>query len=387
MNNLPAPHESSSKISANQLPRWLIWGITFPLIVLNGWVLLIVLKYFQPLVSIFISAALLAFVLDYPINFFQRRGLNRIIAIAFVLLLTIVIVVAVGFTLVPVIFEQLYELTQVLPSWIDSGTEKIEAFQGWILQQEEFPINVGGLITQALDRLSTQFQSFTGKILGFAVDTISTIVNVLLTIVLTIYMVLNGEKLWDGIFQWFNPKIGTPIRQLIREDFQNYFIGQATIGAILSVLLTLSFWVLKVPLGLLFGITIGFFSLFPFGTGIGISLVVLLVGLQNFWLGLEVLIVAIATDQINSNVIAPRLLSNLTGLNPIWVVISLLLGAKFAGILGLLVAIPIASFIKDVADIWRSGEFNLSTHVQPETNPNITTNITGEISDVEIKKS
>jgi predicted PurR-regulated permease PerM len=113
---------------------------------------------------------------------------------------------------------------------------------------------------------------------------------------------------------------------------------------------------LRIPLALLFGIAIGFFSLFPFGTGIGIGIVSLLVALENFWEGVEVAAIAVTIDQINSNIVAPRLLGNLTGLNPVWVVISLLIGAKLGGVLGLLVAIPIASFIKDIADSWRAGE-------------------------------
>ena len=68
--------------------------------------------------------------------------------------------------------------------------------------------------------------------------------------------------------------------------------------------------------------------------------------------------ICVAIDQINSNIIAPRILGNLTGLNPVWVVISLLIGAKLGGVLGLLVAIPLASFIKDIADTWRNGGFN-----------------------------
>ena len=82
-----------------------------------------------------------------------------------------------------------------------------------------------------------------------------------------------------------------------------------------------------------------------------------MVALQNFWLGVEVLGTAVAIDQVNSNFIAPRILGNLTGLNPVWVVISLLLGAKLGGLLGLLVAIPLASFIKGVTDEWRLGRF------------------------------
>lgn len=341
-----------------KLPRWLSLSLAFPLAVLNGWVLLQVVHYFQPLVSIFVAASLLAFVLDYPIRFFQQRGVKRNLAVGSVLLLAVVIVVALALTLVPLILEQLNELANFLPSWIDSGTQQLQAFQDWAAAQQ-LPVNLSGLLTQVLDRLSNQLQSFTGQILGFAVDTIGSVVNVLLTVVLTIYLVLNGERLWDGIFLWFSPHIGSQVRQLLREDFQNYFIGQATLGALLAVALILVFLALQVPLALLFGIVIGFFSLFPFGTGIGIAIVSLLVGLQNFWLGIEVLAVSVAIDQVNSNFVAPRLLGNLTGLNPVWVVISLLLGTKLGGLLGLLVAIPIASFIKDVADSWREGGFRL----------------------------
>jgi predicted PurR-regulated permease PerM len=344
--------------SANKLPRWLSLGLAFPLAMLNGWVLLQVVNYFQPLVSVVVAAILLSFVLDYPIRFLQQQRVKRSLAIWVVLLLAVVIVVALAITLVPQILAQLNELANILPAWIDSGTQQLQDLQNWAATQQ-LPENLSNLLTQILDRLSNQLQTFIGKILGFAVDTIGTLGNVLLTVVLTVYLVWNGERLWDGVFLWFPPQAGSQIRQTLRKDFHNYFIGQASLGALLAVTLTLVFVGLQIPLPLLFGIAIGFFSLFPFGTGIGIAIVSLLVALQNFWLGVEVSAVAVAIDQVNSNFVAPRLLGNLTGLNPVWVVISLLLGAKLGGILGLLIAIPIASFIKDIADSWRSGELNV----------------------------
>ncbi|BAB77733.1 AI-2E family transporter [Anabaena sp. FACHB-709] len=343
--------------SVNKFPRWLTIGLAFPVAILNGWLLLQVVQYFQPLVNVFAAAVLLAFVLNYPIQFFQERGVKRNLAIGSVLLLAVVILVGLGVTLVPLIIEQINELVNILPYWIDSGGQQIDAFQKWAATQQ-LPVNLSGLVTQLLEKVSSQLQSVTGKILSFAFDTIGVVVNVLLTVVLTIYMVLNGDRLWDGLYQWFPTHIGSKVRQILREDFHNYFIGQATLGAILGLTITLAFVTLRVPLALLFGLAIGLFSLFPFGTGIGISIVSLLVALQNFWLGVEVLGVAVAIDQVNSNFIAPRILGNLTGLNPVWVVISLLLGAKLGGVLGLLIAIPTASFIKDIADSWRSGELN-----------------------------
>ncbi len=345
--------------SVNKLPRWLSIGLAFPIVILNGWLLLQFIQYFQPQFSIFLAAVLLAFVLNYPIHFFQNRGVPRNLAITGVLLLTVVILAGVVVIIVPIILQQLNELANILPSWIDSGTQHLQDFQSWASTQQ-LPVNLSGLVTQALDRLSSQFQSFTGKILSFAFDTIGVLVNVLLAVVLTVYLVLNGERLWDGIYQWFPPHISTKVRTILREDFENYFIGQAILGAVLGVGIILAFLALQVPLALLFGIAIGLFSLFPFGTGIGIAIVTLLVALQNFWLAVEVLGVSVAIDQINSNFIAPRILGNLTGLNPVWVVISLLIGAKLGGILGVLIAIPIASFIKDIADSWREGELDNS---------------------------
>lgn len=340
----------------NKLPRWLTLGFAFPLIILNGWLLIQFVKYFQPLVSVVSVAILLSFVLNYPINFFHKRGIPRNLAVVGVLLLAVLILGAVGVILVPLIFQQLNELVNILPSWIDSGTEQLQAFLNWAATQQDLPVNIIGIATQLLEKISNQFQSFTGKILGLAFDTIGFLLNFILAIVLTIYLILNGEKLWDGIYQWFPSYISIKVRELLKEDFQNYFIGQATLGAILAVTVTLAFVVLRIPLALLFGIAIGFFSLFPFGTGIGIGIVSLLVALENFWEGVEVAAIAVTIDQINSNIVAPRLLGNLTGLNPVWVVISLLIGAKLGGVLGLLVAIPIASFIKDIADSWRAGE-------------------------------
>lgn len=340
---------------ASKLPRAIIWGLIFPLIVLNGWLFLLVIGYFQPLVSTFIAATLLAFILDYPVQFLQERGEKRIRAVFWVLLLTSIILIAVAITLVPIVLEQLNELINRLPSWIDSGTQQLQTFQNWAMTQN-LPINLGGLAAQLTERLSNQLQIFTGQLLSLALGTIDSVLNVSLTLVLTFYMVLQGEQVWDGIYKWFPAQLGENVRESLRENFHNYFIGQATLASILGLATTFAFLLLKVPLAILFGLTIGFLALFPFGTGFGIALVGLLVTLQNFWQGIWVVAIAILLDQINSNFIAPRVLGGFTGLSPVWILVSLLAGAKIGGLLGLLMAVPLSSFIKSTADNLRNNK-------------------------------
>ncbi|EDX77109.1 hypothetical protein MC7420_246 [Coleofasciculus chthonoplastes PCC 7420] len=66
------------------------------------------------------------------------------------------------------------------------------------------------------------------------------------------------------------------------------------------------------------------------------------------------LVVAIIIEQIIENVIAPRLLGGFTGLNPVWLLVSLLIGAKIGGVVGLLIAVPMAGFIKSTATVWKT---------------------------------
>jgi predicted PurR-regulated permease PerM len=117
------------------------------------------------------------------------------------------------------------------------------------------------------------------------------------------------------------------------------------------VALTPIFLFLRVPFALLFAIIIGISELIPFiGATLGIGLVTLLVFLQTWWLAFPVAMVAIIMQQIKDNILSPKLLGNFIGLNPLWIFIAILMGFEIAGLLGTLVAVPIAGTIKGTFD-------------------------------------
>jgi predicted PurR-regulated permease PerM len=107
------------------------------------------------------------------------------------------------------------------------------------------------------------------------------------------------------------------------------------------------------PLALLFGLAIGLASVIPFGGTTTIIIVSLLVALQDFSLGVRVFLIAELILQVHENVIGPRIFGEITGLNPVWTLTSLFIGIKVAGFLGLIMAVPIASFIKASAETIR----------------------------------
>jgi predicted PurR-regulated permease PerM len=128
----------------------------------------------------------------------------------------------------------------------------------------------------------------------------------------------------------------------------------------------LFFVVLGVPYSLLFAVLIGIASLIPFVAGLVILGSSFLLCFHSPTLAFWFLVTAVIIDNLTDNVFAPRIMGNLIGLNPVWIIISLFIGAKLGGILGLFLAVPLASVIKHVIDDLRAESSQSFTHRKQE---------------------
>ena len=329
----------------SKLPKWITIGLVVPLLVLNGWLIILAFEYFESLITIFITATLLSFILDYPVRFIEKRNIPRALAILLVLLIGIFLLVFIGVTVIPILLEQLNGLLERLPSYVASGSEQAKVFEAWA-EERNLPLSISSLVADALTRVTYQLQELSGQILGSFFSVVGSLLDLLLTIVLTFYMLLHGNELWSDFFQFFPETSRQKIRDSLKRTFNNYFVGQLTVASVMGVSITITFLIIQIPFGLLFGLVVGVMALFPFGAALSISLVSFIMALKSIWLGLKVLAIAFVIEQIVESVIAPRLLGEFTGLNPVLVLVSLLIGAQLGGFLGLILAVPVASFIK-----------------------------------------
>ncbi|MEH2011251.1 AI-2E family transporter [Nostoc sp.] len=329
-------------------------ALFLPLLVLNGWALSIFFNYFHSLIVILVGASVLAFLLNYPVSWMEHHGARREQVAILVFLLALSILLALGVTLIPLALTQAQQLVARLPELIDSGrsqlmilNEKAETFG--------LPINLDALVVQINDRVKGQLQAIAGQVLNLAVVTVTSLLDILLTMVLTFYLLQHGGELWQSLVEWLPSKFRDPFSQTVRLSFQNFFITQLILSTCMASALIPTFLWLKVPFGLLFGLTIGLMALVPFGGSVGIALTTLLVALQDFSMGVRVLIAAVIVQQILENLIAPRILGSFTGLNPVWILISVLTGARIGGLLGVIVAVPTAVVIKTALSALRPG--------------------------------
>ncbi|MCC5640609.1 AI-2E family transporter [Nostoc sp. CHAB 5844] len=316
-----------------------------PLLVLNGWAISAIFEYFHSLIVILVGASVLAFLLNYPVSWMEHHGAKREQVAVLVFLLALSILLALGVTLFPLALTQAQQLVARIPELIDSGRSQLMMLN----EKAEvlgLPINLDALVVQINDRVKGQLQAIAGQVLNLAVVTFTSLLDFLLTMVLTFYLLQHGDELWQSLVDWLPSRFREPFSQTVRLSFQNFFITQLILSTCMASALIPAFLWLKVPFGLLFGLTIGIMALVPFGGSVGIVLTTSLVALQDFWMGARVLLAAVIVQQILENLIAPRILGSFTGLNPVWILISVLTGARVGGLLGVIVAVPTAVIVK-----------------------------------------
>ncbi len=331
----------------------LVVGLGFPIVGLNLWVLSQFFRYFEHLITVLTIAALIAFLLNYPVKILERIHFRRVPAIITVLFTTIALLTILGVTVVPSAIEQTTELVKQVPEWIQSSNENINTWEEWG-KSKGFPIDLDVLRTQINAKIDTQLQIIGTQAVGLAVGTISGVIDTLSILVLSIYMLLYGERLWQGLIKLLPDRIGTPLSDSLRLNFQNFFISQLILGTFMASLLTPTFFFLNVPFGLSFAIFIGVSELIPFiGASLGIGIVTIVIMLKNFGLGISVLIASLILQQIKDNLLTPKLMGEFIGLNPIVILICLLAGGQIAGLLGVIIAVPIAGTIKGTIDTIR----------------------------------
>ena len=334
--------------------RLLIFGLSGPIVALNIWLLSQAFRYFEHLITVLTVAAILSFLLNYPVKFFERARITRSQAVIIVLLVSLTLLVFVGFILLPVVTDQTIQLLKGIPGWLQTSQDTLERLDNWA-RARRLPLDLRGFSSRINARVESQVQALAGQAVGFALGTLSGLIDTVLVVVLAFYMLLYGDRMWQGLINLLPEQIGLPLSTSLRLNFQNFFITQLLLGLFMVVTLTPIFLVLKVPFALLFALLIGLAELIPFiGATLGIGLVTILVLFQNWWLAIQVAISAIFMQQIKDNVLAPRLMGNFTGLNPIWIFIALLMGAQIAGFLGAIVAVPIAGTIKGTIDAIRN---------------------------------
>ena len=339
------------------LPPWLKAGLALPLLVLNLWVLRQLVLPLAPFPALFVAAALIAFLLDIPSRTLARLGVPRPLALLAVIGLTLAGLALAALWLVPRLIEQLGELVNSLPAWLAEGEIWLDRLQAWAADHG-LPTQFTDLSSTLLARASQLASQLSQRFLGLLGATVGLTVNTVIVVVLAVFLLLGGDSIVAGLARWLPDSVRELVLGTLGRTFRGYFAGQVLLALILSVLQILVFTLLGIPYGVLFAVAIGFTTLVPYASALTIVLVSLLLALEDPRTGLEVLAAAITVGQLVDQVIQPRLMGSIVGLQPAWLLVCLPIGARIGSLmglgelLGLLLAVPVTSCLKTFLDAW-----------------------------------
>ncbi len=336
---------------------WAINNISALQSVLSG-----ILSVFIP----FIIGGSLAYILTLPINFIEEKGEEwlggrkpwfRPLSILLSFLLVIAVFLAIIFLILPDLQQTISSFIRVVPGTV---TTIINSITGYLDNHPEVVNYIQELdidINSIQQQLINYAQSFASGLLNSTVSiistTVSSVINVFIAIIFAIYILMKKETIVRQVkklvYGFSSLKVGNYLVNVGRKanDIFSSFIGGQIIEAIiLGVLVYIGMLLFNFPYPLSVSVLTGAFALIPvYGAILGGVVGFILISVVSFSKALWFIVFIVVIQQIEGNIIYPRVVGSSLGLPGIWVMMTVTVGGALFGLTGMLVSVPIVSLI------------------------------------------
>lgn len=364
------------KKNKNQLMKIAIISIIILIlyrIITNITTTMIIVKNFFSVMKPFVFAAMLAYLLYFPCNYLEKRTfkrkksskLARITSIAIVYIVFISFLVFLLSYLIPVIINNSIEMVKNIPEYIES----IKGLINSIPDESFFATFKSDKIFDALDlvtieNIQSEVTNYFNieRVLGYtehAVTFVKSIVKFILTFAVSIYMLFDREAI-TAYFKKFlkartkkntYSKIIKSTREA-NEIFRKYVVSRFADAFVVGVIMTIALLVLKVKFAIFLGFLIGLFNLIPFfgalTAGIVATILTIITGGPD--VALKTGIAILVLQQIDANIIEPKIVGTSLDINRIVVIASTTLGGAYFGVWGMFFGVPVVATIKAMID-------------------------------------
>lgn len=300
----------------------------------------------------FFLAAVLAYLLNPLVRILERREVPRNGAILLIYAAGIVLATIVGLALVPVLAAELGAIVDALPE----QRERLESFTLDMvsdLRRLPFPDFVDQIVDTAVARVEQQLGQVANRILESLPGAFTALFYVILSPVLAYFILRDWSSLQRRIIEWFPPSWQEDILLLAKQMngvLAGFIRGQLMISLIIGLIIAAGLSLLGVRYALVVGLIAGAFDIIPyFGPVVGSVPAVMLAIMSSPTTAIWAILLLVAVNQLEGVLLAPKVVGEYVGLHPVTVIFAVLAGAELLGILGMLLAVPVAAIIKVLA--------------------------------------
>ncbi len=276
------------------------------------------------------------------------RGLSIACAMAVFLVFVTILIVMVVPQLIASIQDLVMTMGDKLESlmeWVRRFSDSGSPFETWIAQAA---VEVSDSLTKWLQEKFLNQDFFTAVTTG-VYSVVKIALNAVIGLIVAVYIMMKKERFVGQtkklIYAVLRPRNGNFVVEVLRKSnsiFGGFFIGKIIDSIIIGFICFGCLWILQMPYVTLVSLIIGVTNVIPvFGPYIGAIPCTLLIFLVNPLQGLYFLIFIIILQQIDGNIIGPKILGDSTGLSPFWVIFAILVFGGFFGVIGMLFGVPI----------------------------------------------
>lgn len=282
------------------------------------------------------------------------RGLGIAGAILFLLIIIILLIAAI----VPSVISCIVGVIDTLPGNVQNF---IKVVQSGKLGEYEVTGTISDMLTKLVDyvenwatkTLLPEAKTYLLQITSGVINIVKAVINFIVGIIVAAYVLMIKESLIGqskkAIYAIFKPRQGNIIIETMHkadEIFGGFIIGKIIDSAIIGVICYVGCSILHIPDAMLVAVIVGVTNIIPvFGPFIGAVPSLLLVVVQSPWHALYLLIFIILLQQVDGNIIGPKILGSSTGLSSFWVMFAILIGGGLFGFLGMLLGVPVFAMI------------------------------------------
>ncbi len=317
----------------------------------------------------FLIGGIIAFVLNLPMKAIERlifgkwkgklatklkRPVSMLLAIVFVVLIINLVII----TVVPQIRSAATVLGQKIPPFIDDVIVQLRTLskqypqlKEQVAALEEAEINWESIVNTAINFLKNGVGSMLTSTVSVASGIIGGVVNVVISFIFGLYILSQKEKLADQgkrvLSAYLSEKANAYVLKVLtlaNKNFSKFITGQCLEAVILGTMFVIVMSIFRMPYAVMVGVLIAFTSLIPVvGAFIGCIVGAFLILIENPVLALWFVVLFLILQQIEGNLIYPKVVGNSVGLPSIWVLMAVSLGGSLFGVAGMLFFIPLLS--------------------------------------------
>lgn len=329
------------------------------------------LKFLGNVISPFVLGGAIAFILNIPMSFFERKlfkkaetskkkwlkKIARPCSLVLTLLAVIGVIAIIMLTVVPELGKTILNLGKTIQvfipeaqAWAIKTFHENEEIVAWI---SKIDFKWDEILKNAITFLTSGAGNVLDSTYKAALSVVSGVSTFFISVVFACYILVQKEKLSNQVkklMQAFMPEdwrnILLAFGTVVNKSFSNFFTGQCVEAVILGLMFLVTMSIFRLPYALLISVLIAFTALIPiFGAFIGCGIGAILIFMISPVKALIFIIMFLVLQQIEGNFIYPRVVGNSVGLPSIWVLVAVTVGANLMGVVGMLIFIPITSVV------------------------------------------